>query len=1020
MALPTLAERVGTSFAAWERRGRGWMLADYPVSLEPPFRTFFLLPEAERPIARLDDGRHPTLLSTLAERVQAALSPKPAEPESLPPFEEQAPFPATFPETIATRRILIPEGVSVRSGATAQLLSAWLSTFHPVSFELVGRAGRVALQVACADVDAATVFGSVTDFVPEAVLVDEGDLLAGVWDREGYSLVVDFGYADEFFLPLPTSRAFAIDPFVPLVSALARAEAGETFCYQVLVERAMNPWREAIRAAVLTHEGKPLFVDAPEFVPAAKEKTASLLCACAVRVGVQAESPERVRELMRGAAPFVRQYAHPTGNALVPLENDGYAEGMHTAAFLARQSFRTGMIVSLDELVPLVHVPDDSVHQEAFERLRKRTKALPAAARGHDCVLGENLHRGAREPVTLSAADRLKHTVIVGGTGTGKSTLLVNLIRQDMERGDGCAVLDPHGDLIDDVLAHVPEHRLADVVLFDPADEAWPVGFNVLSAASEHERSLLASDLVGVFRRLSTSWGDGMSTVLANAVLAVLEHPEGGTLLHLRRFLIDEGYRKTFLARITDPEVRFFWTKEWSLIGARSVGPILTRLNAFLRTKMVRHIVAQRTPKLDFASVIGERKIFLGKLSQGLIGNENAYLLGSLLLSKFLQLALSRQRVARDEREPFWLYLDEAEHFVTPSVASILTEARKYGVGLHLSLQMLSQLKSAPEVESAVMGSAHTRIVFRVGDDDARRLEGGFSSFAADDLKSLATGEAIARIGDAQQDCNLTTTQPPEIPVMVARDRRERIVDISRARYASPLADVAAELAEFHEPPGARAPADAPEPAPTVMPEAAAIPERQAPVSTPAKSDKRHRSESRPAQQPLGKGGPEHRYLQHLIQRLAEERGFRAVIEEPVEGGSVDVALRRGKVSIACEVSVSTDATHELGNMAKCVAAGFGKVWLVVADKKRKEPLAALLAESSHATQAQCLSIEDLVEALDSAAPATKTTERIVGGYKVKVSRKAASPEEQQRREAAIAEVVARSLVKGRKRRGGA
>lgn len=704
MAAPSLSERISQSFVAWELRGRGWQLAPYPVWLEPPFRPFLLLPGKEAAIEHVDDGRHPTFFSKLAERAIAAFSePSPTAPRE--EFEEQGPFPSLPRDGIATRRLLLPSDLKIHRDIQAQLLIALGAGHHPVSFELIGRSGTVTLQVACSSLDEEHVFTTIADHLPDVTVLADEDALC---TEDGlHSLAVDFGYEDEFFLPILGIRAFTLDAYVPLISALSRTRNGETLCFQVLFERTRNPWREAIMGAVVAPDGAPLFSDAPDFVPAAREKTAAPLFACSIRLCAWSDSHERLLDLARGTKAFIEQYTRPGGNSLIPLSNDEYQHVDHTAAILERESFRTGMVVSLDELLGLVHLPDSSVRHEGFVRVAERAKALPANAKEHELVIGTNDYRGTQTTATLASSDRLQHVMIAGASGTGKSTLLVNMIRQDMERGHGLAVLDPHGDLADEVLGLVPASRSDDVVLFDPADEAWPVGFNVLVADTALERTLLASDLVGVFQRFSTSWGDSMSTVLSNAILAVLEHPQGGTLLHLRRFLIEDGYRKSFLAAVKDEEVLFFWNKEWPLIGSRSIGPILTRLNTFLRPKLLRHIVGQRAPKLQLSAVIGDRRIFVAKLSQGLIGNENAYVLGALLLGKFLQVALSRQQIAQTQRAPFWLYLDEAEHFVTPSLASLLTQARKYGVGLTMAFQMLSQLRTVPQVESAVLGNAH-------------------------------------------------------------------------------------------------------------------------------------------------------------------------------------------------------------------------------------------------------------------------------------------------------------------------
>ena len=992
-------------------------MVDYPVSLEPPYRPFFLLPGTGPAIDHLDDGRRPTFFSALYERAAAALSG--ATAARSPPaikYEENAPFPMLERGDLYVRRIQVAADFASPRNATAELLRALAQSCHPVSFELVGHAGLVVLQIVAASVDADHVFSSVTDYLPDAAVLGEGDLLLGTWDRDQPSLVVDWGLENEFFLPVACPRSFELDPYIPLVAALARAQEGETLCFQVLFERTINPWRSAILDAVTAPDGKPLFVDAPQFVPMAREKASTPLLSAVIRTAASANTRERALELTRAVGGFFAQFERPDGNAFIPLSNEQYDGDWHETALLARVSLRTGVLLSLDELTGLVHLPDQSVRHAALLRTERRTKVLPAIGRGHAFVLGDNLHAGVREPVSVAIDERLAHTVIAGASGTGKSTLLVNMIRQDLDAGHGLALLDPHGDLVEDVLATIPPHRIDDVAVFDPADEAFPVGFNIVAADSERDKILLASDLASVFKRLSTSWGDTMSTVLGNAVLALLESPEGGTLLTLRRFLSDDVYRAGFLKTVEDEEVRYFWKTEWPMIGTRSIGPLLSRLNTFLRPKLIRHIVGQKRPRLNLNMHLNGRKIVLAKLSQGLIGSENTYLLGSLILSRFLQLALARQSLPKAERHPFFLYVDEAEHFLTPSFASLITEPRKYGVGLTLAFQTLAQLRKEPEVASAVLG-AHTRILFRLGDDDARTLADGLSFFDANDLRSLSRGDAIARLGQATNDCNLRTYPPPATNAEEVHARREAVIARSRAQFAMSLAEVSDELAQFRTPIEESTAKSSPQAKPS--PEQAPSAEEQRPQAGPPKvqiPSKPSQMQADASVPPLGRGGAEHKYLQHLIKRLAEERGFRAVIEDQVGGGQVDVALRRADVSIACEVSITTDPAHELENARKCLSAGFARVWMITPDKKRREKLAKTISALGAGERVACIGGEDLVTAFEALAPAPQTTERIVGGYKVKATRRITSYEDYEKRQAAMAEVIARSLLKGRKK----
>ncbi|MBI1818649.1 MAG: ATP-binding protein [Deltaproteobacteria bacterium] len=677
------------------------------------------------------------------------------------------------------------------------------------------------------------------------------------------------------------------------------------------------------------------------------------------------------------------------------------------------------MILNTEELVSLVHPPSASVRLAKLERERRKTKAAPATVIGHELVLGENRHAGKTMTVTLNAEQRSRHAYLIGASGTGKSTLLLNLIVQDIQSGQGIGVLDPHGDLIDAVLSHVPEERYNDVVLLDPSDDQYPVGFNILSAHSELEKTLLASDLAAIFRRFSTSFGDQMQAVLSNAILAILENERGGTLLDLRRFLTEKPFREEYLRSVTDPEISYYFQREFPLLKGSPQAPILTRLNTFLRPKPIRYMVAQREG-LDFGRIMNDGKIFLAKLSHGLIGEENSYLLGALLVTKFHQLAMGRQEMAAAGRRPFTLYIDEFHNFVTPSVASILSAARKYRLGLVLAHQEMRQLwDQDANVGSAVLTNPCTRICFRVGDWDAKKLAEGFSSFNATDLQSLGVGEAICRVERAEHDFTLKTAPAPAVGAALADKRREEIIRRSRAQYARPRVEVEAILALAH---ADTAVADAPRaPAKTRRDAAPSREPTQPPAPAPPAAASSKDTVSAAAEKKtrlalvspplLGRGGREHKYLQHLVKRLAEDRGYRAVIEQPIlaGAGSVDVSLEKGERRIACEISVTTETDHEIDNIQKCLAGGYETVIALSNDPKTvrrlKERSTAVLETKTQA-RVRFLQPEDLVLFLDELAAGEASGETTVRGYRVKRRYQSVSPEEAELRKQAIAQVL--------------
>ena len=477
------AAQITASFYAWEIRGRGWQLADYPVSIEPPHRPLLFLPGGVS-ADTVDDGKRPTLLSSLvdgAKRLFGGVAESPSAEES-PAWEEEPPYPALPRDGLVVYRVRVPPDYANDVASAQQLIAALSTTLHPVSVEWIGTGGSVAIQIACDEVDAQHVEATVSGHALGATVLDEGDLLAASWEEGALHVVVDIGLAHEFFLPLAAVRTLKSDPAFSLVSALAQAGPGECATLQVIFERVRNPWAKTILHALSDGEGGCIFDDAPEFPALAREKTETTLYAVVCRIGASARSEERARELVRAIAGYLLQFGRPGSNELVPLDNEGYPEDLHETALLARLSFRTGALLSGKELAGIVHLPDASLRHTALSREATRTKPAPPETEGHPFIIGENVHRGAAQVVSLGVEQRLQHTHIIGASGTGKSTLLVNLILQDIANGQGAAVFDPHGDLIDDIIARVPPQRIRDVVLFDPADEEWPVGFNILSA----------------------------------------------------------------------------------------------------------------------------------------------------------------------------------------------------------------------------------------------------------------------------------------------------------------------------------------------------------------------------------------------------------------------------------------------------------------------------------------------------------------------------------------------------------
>ncbi len=365
---------------------------------------------------------------------------------------------------------------------------------------------------------------------------------------------------------------------------------------------------------------------------------------------------------------------------------------------------------------------------------------LPTGSRQSISLFAQADFRGRMTPFGIKGADRRAHMYLVGKTGTGKSTLIERLILQDIKAGRGAALLDPHGDLVERVLNKMPGERQGDVVYFDVPDSKQSLGFNPLSNVPQAKRSLAASGLVGVFRKLwGDCWGPRLEHILRNSLLLLLDQPEA-TLEDVLRLLSDSRYRQVALRSVRSEQVRDFWVNEYGQypprFKAEAIAPIQNKVGAFLADPTLHRILTQPKSSFNLRQIMDEGKIFLVNLAKGKLGEDTASLLGSLLVSSIGLAAMRRADTPEESRRDFYLYLDEFHTFTTLSLAGMLSELRKYRLNLILAHQYLSQLDV--QVRDAIFGNVGTIIAFRIGLPDAELLESEFfPDFRATDLINL-------------------------------------------------------------------------------------------------------------------------------------------------------------------------------------------------------------------------------------------------------------------------------------------
>ena len=406
-----------------------------------------------------------------------------------------------------------------------------------------------------------------------------------------------------------------------------------------------------------------------------------------------------------------------------------------------------------------------------------------------DLVIGEREGWGSRQSFGLSIADRRRHVYVIGKTGTGKSTLLRNLIIQDIEQGGGLMPLDPHGDLAEELLDYIPPRRTHDVIYVAPADLSHPVGFNLLEQVPPDDRPLVAASIVATFKHLwRDSWGYRLEYVLYNTIAALLDFPSsrgGVSLLGVPRMFTDREYRERVVREIQDPRTRAFWTQEFESyperFAAEVVSPIQNKVGALLVAPAVRNMLGQATSTLHIAEAMDRRRIVICNLSKGRLGEASTNLVGSLLVTAVQLAAMRRATILENERIEFTCYLDEFHNFTTDAFASILAEARKYHISIVAGHQYLAQVSES--VRAAVFGNVGTLISFQVGHDDAEELTGEFDPYGIDTLTMLSRGEVCVRTVSGGETGQPFLGRTIAEPGWHYADRREAVLEQSRRRY---------------------------------------------------------------------------------------------------------------------------------------------------------------------------------------------------------------------------------------------
>ncbi len=700
-------------------------------------------------------------------------------------------------------------------GFRKSFFSALFTGQHRISFEIVSKGGAIGFYVVVPDELVSLVEKQINGAYPEAEIdvIDPTE----VWDRGAYTTVNEVKLAGPAYYPIKVYDDMGADPLASLTTAMSKTGQDEVLAVQFVISPAGESWRRAGNAfagsiKMKASDGKSR-VD-PEFLKGVEKKLTKPGFDVAVRLIAVSGDRFSAQAHLRNLTSSFEQFTDVQYNKfrkrkfiiILKLIDDFIYRRLtvrnFSIPFLDISLYRNCSVLNTEELATVFHLPSKQVKTPGIIWLVSRRTSAPVNLPTSGMYLGQSVFRGLKKKVYMMLEDRVRHTYIVGQTGTGKSQFLMSMVLQDIINGEGVAVIDPHGSDISDLLEKIPPHRVDDVILFDAGDTERPMGLNMLEADSEEERHLIINSFIASLYKLYDPnhqgiMGPKLERAIRNVMLTAMMDKES-TMVDVLRLLIDKKYADSFIPKITDPLVKKYWVDEMAHTSEQTkgeqMGYFVSKFDRLVTEKIMRNIVGQPKSSFNFKKLMAEKKILLCDLSKGKIGDENSNFLGLLLVPRILSSALSRQNLIQQgvEFPHYYLYVDEFQNFATDEFAVILSEARKYKLDLIVAHQFISQLPD--KIKEAIFGNVGTSCVFRVGADDAKYLETQFEPvFKQQDLMNNPTGSYYLR---------LLVNNQPSVPFsvevdweMISNTKRDRdiakqIRENSRMKYGKPAKEV--------------------------------------------------------------------------------------------------------------------------------------------------------------------------------------------------------------------------------------
>jgi hypothetical protein len=718
-----------------------------------------------------------------------------------------------------------------------------------LSFEIASMNGQIRFYVWVPKALQSFVEGQIYSQYPTVQIHTADEDYVAHERRHSVVYTADIVLTNSEFLPIKTFQSFEVDPLAGITGTLAKLEStGEELWIQILARpiaddwhKASSKWIASVRNgspfALVTGEGFSLkwiadllgaLAKPPESgkngevkpkelserektrIAEAEKKATKLGYQVKIRMAYLGESQTNAKLRMQALVGTFKQFNSTNLNGF--RTSNGSFKKEDLAQYKARLFMDRGFILNIEELASVFHLPHTNVETPNIVWASSKTAEPPAKLpiiTGNDAIdenisaFGLTNFRGINHQFGMLRTDRSRHMYIIGQTGAGKSGTLELLALSDIFHGHGYAIIDPHGDFAVDNLRFIPGSRLEDVVYFNPADTAYPLGFNPLEVTDPAFKTNISSEVIGVLKRMfGESWGPRLEYILRYTILALLDRPET-TMLDITRMLTDKKFRKETLTYCTDTVVLQFWNIEFASwtekFQAEAIAPVLNKVGAFTANPVIRNIIGQPKSTFNIRQIMDEGKILIVNLSKGLIGEDNASILGAFIVTKIQLAAMSRSDIPDiKDRRPFYLYVDEFQNFATDSFATILSEARKYGLNLTVANQYISQMTET--VRNAVFGNVGTIICFRVSADDSPILAKQFEpQFEANDLLQMHNRNFVINMvinGEKTPAFSARTLNlpPPQT------DNTGRIIEHTRQHYSRTREEVETEISELIQP----------------------------------------------------------------------------------------------------------------------------------------------------------------------------------------------------------------------------